>query len=126
MTVFVWILQALLALLYVAGGVFKTFMSDQLVGQFAAVPRPVWGALGVIEMVGGVLLIVPAAMKWMPALTPAAALVLTIETLALVVLYASYSLELRAENPLVWAGVMFVLVAFVAYATHGTGTVGSR
>lgn len=119
MTVFLWILQAVLALLYVAGGVFKTFMSDQLVGQFAGVPRPVWGALGVIEMVGGVLLIVPAALKWMPALTPAAAAVLAVETLALVVLYASYSLELRAENPLVWAVVMFGLVAFVAYATQG-------
>lgn len=119
MTVFLWILQALLAVLYVAGGAYKTFMSDQLAGHLAGVPRPVWGALGVVEMVGGVLLIVPAAMKWMPALTPAAAAVLAVETLALVALYASYSLALRAENPLVWAAVMFVLVAFVAYATHG-------
>jgi uncharacterized membrane protein YphA (DoxX/SURF4 family) len=119
MTVFVWILKILLAVLYVAGGAFKMFMSDQLVSQFAGIPRPVWGALGIIEMVGGVLLVVPAALKWMPSLTPAAAVVLAVETLALVVLYAGYSLTLRAENPLVWAAVMFVLVAFLAYATYG-------
>ncbi len=119
MTVLLWILQAVLALLYVAGGAYKTFMSGDLATHLAGVPRPVWGALGIVEMIGGVLLIVPAAMKWMPALTPAAAAVLAVETLALVALYASYSLALRAENPLVWAVVMFVLVAFVAYATYG-------
>ncbi len=119
MTVFLWILQTVLAVLYVAGGAYKTFMSADLATHLAGVPRPVWGALGIVEMIGGVLLIVPAAMKWMPALTPAAAAVLAVETLALVALYASYSLALRAENPLVWAVVMFVLVAFVAYATHG-------
>ncbi len=119
MTVFLWILQIVLAVLYVAGGTYKTFMFDDVAKQMSAIPRPVWSALGVVEMIGGVLLIVPAAMKWMPALTPLAAGVLAVETLALVVLYATYSLELRAENPLVWAVVMFVLVAFVAYGTYG-------
>lgn len=119
MTVFLWILQIVLALLYVAGGAYKTFMFDEVASQLSAVPRPVWTALGVVEMIGGILLIVPAALKWMPALTPLAASVLAVETLALVVVYASYSLALRAENPLVWAAVMFVLVAFVAYGTYG-------
>lgn len=101
-----------------AGGAYKTLMSGELACQLAGAPRPVWGALGVVEMIGGVLLIVPAAVKW-PALTPAASAVLAVETLALVALYASYSLALRAENPLVWAAVTVVLVAFLAYGTYG-------
>src|SRR5437899_1918820 len=70
------------------------------------------------EMVGAVLLIVPAAAKWMPVLTPLAAAALALETLALAGLYARYSLKLAATNPLVWAVVMGLLSAFVAYGRY--------
>jgi hypothetical protein len=79
-----------------------------------AIPRAGWSALGVLEMFGGVLLIVPAAAKWMPALTPLAAAVLALETFALAIVYARYSHALAATNPLVWAVVMGLLSAFVA------------
>jgi hypothetical protein len=52
-------------------------------------------------MVGAVLLIVPAAAKWMPVLTPLAAAALGLETLVLAGLYARYSLALTVTNPLV-------------------------
>jgi hypothetical protein len=66
-----------------------------------------------------VLLIVPAAAKWMPALTPLAAAALAFETLALAAVYARYSLKLTAANPLVYAvpmGLMAVLVAYGRYS----------
>ena len=77
-----------------------------------------WGALGVFEMLCAVLLVVPAAAKWMPVLTPLAAAALALESLALAGLYARYSLKLTATNPLVWVVLMGLMAAFVA--TGGT------
>ena len=61
---------------------------------------------------------VPAAARWMPILTPLAAGALALETLAIAGLYARYSLKLAATNPLVWAVVMGLLTAFVAYGRY--------
>jgi hypothetical protein len=118
MNILLWVLQALLALLYFSGGAYKVFSFDEVASQLTAVSRSGWAALGVLEVVGAVLLIVPAATKWMPSLTPLAASVLALETLALAVLYARYSLALTAANPLVWSVAMFLLVAFVAYGRY--------
>jgi DoxX-like protein len=118
MNVLLWILQGVLAFLYLSGGAYKVFSFDELAKQLVALPRAGWSALGVLEMVGAVLLIVPAALKWMPTLTPLAAAVLAIETLAIAAVYAQYSLEVAASNPLVWSLVMGLLVAFVAYGRY--------
>jgi hypothetical protein len=119
MNVLLWVLQIVLALLYLAGGAYKVFMYDELASHLpGALSRGGWGTLGVVEMVGAVLLVVPAAARWMPALTPLAAAVLALETFALAVLYARYSLEVTVSNPLVWSVVMGLLVAFVAYGRY--------
>jgi uncharacterized membrane protein YphA (DoxX/SURF4 family) len=118
MNVLLWVLQVALALLYLAGGAFKTFNPDDVAKQITALPPGAWRALGVFEVLGAVLLIVPAAAKWMPVLTPLAAAVLALETLALAAVYARYSLKLTAANPLVYAvpmGLMAVLVAYGRY-----------
>jgi uncharacterized membrane protein YphA (DoxX/SURF4 family) len=115
MNVVLWILQALLAFLYLSGGAYKLFKFEELANQLSALPHGAWRVLGALEIVGGILLIIPAATKWMPLLTPIAAAVLALETLALCGLYARYSLTLAASNPLVWSAVMGLLVAFVAY-----------
>jgi hypothetical protein len=114
MNLFLWVLQIALALLYFAGGAYKTFSFDELATQMSALSRGGWAALGVLEMSGAVLLVVPAVVKWTAVLTPLAAAALALETLALAGLYARYSLELSVNNPLVWAVVMALLVAFVA------------
>ncbi len=116
MNVLLWVLQAALAFLYLAGGAYKVFAFDELATDFIALPRNGWAALGVIEMVGAVLLIVPAATRWKPSLTGLAATVLALETLGLAAVYATYSLEFAATNPLWWAAAMGLLAAFVAYA----------
>jgi hypothetical protein len=118
MNVVLWVLQAALAFLYLSGGYFKAFKFDELANQFTALSRGGWRALGVLEMLGAVLLIVPAATNWMPGLTPFAAAVLALESLALAALFARHSLRLTAQNPLVWNVVMGVLAAFVAYGRY--------
>jgi DoxX-like protein len=117
MNLLLWILQIALALLYFAGGAYKLFSYDELakVPAAAALSRAGWGALGVLEMIGAVLLIVPAALTWMPKLTPLAAAVLAVETLALACVDARYSLELTVTNPLVWALPIGLAAAFIAY-----------
>ena len=118
MNVLFWILQAALALLYLSGGAYKTFKFDELANQMHALSHSGWRALGVLEMLGAVLLVVPAATKWMPELTPLAAAVLALETLALAGLYSQYSLKLATTNPMVWAVAMGLLAAFVAYGRY--------
>jgi len=118
MNVLLWVLQVALALLYLSGGAYKVFSFDELAKQFSALSRGGWRALGVLEMLGAVLLVVPAAANWMPVLTPLAAAVLALETLALAGLYARYSLKLTVANPMVWAVVMGLLAAFVAYGRY--------
>jgi len=111
MNVLLWVLQVALALLYFAGGSYKTFKFDALANQMRALSRGGWRALGVLEMVGAVLLVVPGV-------TPLAAAALALETLALAGLYARYSLKLAATNPMVWAVVMGLVSAFVAYGRY--------
>ena len=118
MNFLLWVLQAALAFLYLAGGAYKVFKFDTLATYMRALPHGGWRALGVLEMLGAVLLIIPAAAKWMPVLTPLAAAALALETLALGGLYARYSPKLAATNPLVWSVVMGLLVAFVAHGRY--------
>jgi uncharacterized membrane protein YphA (DoxX/SURF4 family) len=118
MNVFLWIVQVALAVLYLAGGSYKVFKFDELAKYMRALSRGGWRAVGVLEMVGAVLLIVPAAATWMPVLTALAAAVLAVETLALAGLYARYSLKLTAANPLVWSVAMGLLAAVVAYGRY--------
>jgi len=117
MNVLLWILQVALALFSFMGGQYKLFHFSELarMPQTAALPRGVWGAIGVFEMLCAILLIVPAAARWVPVLTPLAAAALALEALALAVLFAQYSFALTATNPLWYVVVMGLVAAFVAY-----------
>ena len=120
MNILLWVLQAALALFCLAGGAYKNFQFAELAKMpaTAALPRGGWSALGVFEMLCGVLLVVPAAAKWMPVLTPLAAAALVLESLVLGGLFARYSLKLTAANPLVWVVGMGLVAAFVAYGRY--------
>lgn len=121
MNVLLWILQAVLALLCLAGGAYKIVGFEELAKMpaTAALPRGGWAALGLFEIICGVLLIVPAATKWMPTLTPVAAALLVVESAALALLYARHSLQFTATNPLVWVIAIALMAAFVAYGRYG-------
>src|SRR3954465_10287680 len=108
MNIALWILQIALALLSLSGGAYKIFMFDEIAKMPAmgALPRGGWGALGALEMGCAILLVVPAAVRWMPVLTPIAAAALAVESLALAVVYGRHSLTMTASNPLIWVVVM--------------------
>ena len=119
MNTLLWILQIALAFMFLAGGAYKMSKPDLLAKQVrGAVPASAWRALGVIELLGGLLLVLPAALGRMPMLTAHAAALLALESLVLATIYARQSVKLVAANPLVWAAGMGVLTAFVAYGRY--------
>ena len=84
---------------------------SQDVPSFGALPRGAWMALGILELVCTIGLIVPAAFRWRPHLTIWAATVLAIESLVFVWVHFSYG----EITPLIMSGVLGLLMAFIAY-----------
>jgi uncharacterized membrane protein YphA (DoxX/SURF4 family) len=114
MNALLWVLQVLAALLYGASGVMKVFMFDKVsegVQSFGALPRQAWMALGILELVCVVGLIVPAALRWRPALTVMAATALAIESLVFIGVHVKY----HEIPPIILSGVLGLLMAFIAY-----------
>jgi len=92
----------------------KVFMFDKAsegVPSFGALPREAWTALGVLELVCMVGLIVPAAVHWRPALTVVAAAVLAIESLVFIWVHVQY----REISPIIMSAVLGLLMVFIAY-----------
>jgi hypothetical protein len=114
MNILLWVLQVLGALLYGASGVMKVFMFDKVsdgVPSFGALPRQAWMALGILELVCTVGLIVPAAFRWQPALTVVAATVLAIESLVFIGVHVKF----REIAPIILSAVLGLVMAFIAY-----------
>ena len=114
MNILLWVLQALAALLYGASGVMKVFMFEQIsadVPSFGALPREVWMALGVMELVCTVGLIVPAAFHWQPRLTVLAAALLAIESLVFIGVHLKY----HELGSILFCAVMGLAMAFLPY-----------
>ena len=114
MNILLWVLQILAALVYGASGVMKVFMFDTAsegVPSFGALPREAWMALGIVELVCAVGLIVPAALRRRPVFTVAAAIVLAIESLVFIWVHVRYG-EIA---PVILSGGLGLLMAFIAY-----------
>jgi hypothetical protein len=114
MNTLLWVLQVLAALLYGSSGDMKVFLFEKVsvdVRSFGALPRPAWLALGILELVCTVALIVPAAFQWQPGLTVLAATVLSIESLVFIGVHVKY----RETAPIILSGLLGLLMAFVAY-----------
>jgi uncharacterized membrane protein YphA (DoxX/SURF4 family) len=114
MNILLWILQALTALLYAASGVMKVFMFDEIsrdVPTFGALPREAWMALGILELICVVGLIVPAALRWRPRLTVLAAALLAVESLVFIWVHIRY----HEIPPMIMSGVLGLVMLFIAY-----------
>ena len=114
MNVFLWVLQILAALVYGASGVMKVFMLDKVsrdVPSFGALPRNAWIALGIVELVCVVGLILPGALHLQPALTVTAAAVLAIESLVFIGVHVKY----REITPIIMSGILGLFMAFLVY-----------
>ncbi len=114
MNTVLWSLQILAALLYGASGIMKIFLFDKISGDvpsFGALPQEGWIALGLLELVCVIGLIVPGALRWHPGLTVVAAAVLAIESLVFIWVHVKY----REAGPIIFSIVLGLLMAFVAY-----------
>ena len=114
MNVLLWVLQILAAFLYAASGTMKVFMFDKISGKtpsFGALPRAAWMALGIMELVCTVGLIVPAAFHWHPRLTVLAAAVLAVESLVFIWVHIQY----RETAAIIMSAVLGLVMAFIAY-----------
>lgn len=114
MNILLWVLQILAALLYGASGVMKIFLFDKVsadVPSFGALPRHVWMALGIVELICVAGLIIPIAFHWHPELTVVAAAVLAIESLVFIGVHVKY----RETTSIILSAVLGLLMVFVAY-----------
>ncbi len=114
MNVLLWVLQVIAALLYGSSGVMKAFMFDKVsrdVPSFGALPRKVWMALGILELVCTVGLIVPAALHWKPPLTILAAALLAVESLVFVWVHVRY----HEVSSIILSALLGLLMIFVTY-----------
>ena len=114
MNILLWVLQVLAALLYGSSGVMKVFMFEKVskdVPSFGALPRGAWTALGLLELVCTVGLILPAALHWLPVLTVVAAILLAVESLVFVGVHVKY----RETPTIIMCVVLGLLMAFIAY-----------
>jgi len=85
-------------------------ISEQVL-SFGALPREAWMALGTLELLCTVGLIVPAAFRWRPRLTVLAATLLAIESLLFIGVHVKYQ-EIAS---IALSGVLGLLMAFIAY-----------
>ena len=114
MNLLLWILQILAALLYGASGVMKVFMFDKVSGDvpsFGALPREAWTALGILELICVIGLIVPGLLRWRSTITVAAAALLAIESLVFIGVHVKY----REMGAIAFSAGLGLLMAFIAY-----------
>ncbi len=119
MTIALWIVQGLAALLFLFAGFTKAFRPlDQVAKQMTWVPStpaPFVRFIGAAEIVGAVGLILPAATKVLPWLTIAAAIGLAVVMLSAAIFHAS-----RKEYPNI--GMNVILLLLVVFIVIGRWT----
>lgn len=113
MNVALWILQVLLALHTVMGGVWKFTNSEQTVPSLQAIPHGVWLGFGVLELVCALGLILPAFNKPLAFLVPLSAACIALEMLVFSGLHLA-SAE-RNPGPMIYWLVVAAVCAFLAY-----------
>jgi len=111
MNVALWIVQALLAALFLFAGSMKFIMTVEEMTRQMAMPGWFLRFIGVAEVLGGFGLILPGLLRIRPGLTPLAAAGLVVIMLGATVVGAMIGPVVMALIPLVVA----VLAAFVAY-----------
>ena len=128
MTYVLWIIQVLLALLFLFAGGTKLVMPieqmQELARQAGQTPLPgvLLRFLGVVEALGGLGLVLPGLLRIRPGLTPLAALGLVIVMIGAVVITMSGGAMGQAVFPF----IVGVLLAFVAYGRWRLAPISSR
>lgn len=88
------------------------FNYEQLKGAWVNdLPKPAWVALGVLQALFALGLVLPGAVEVLPRLTPIAAVYLAVNALLGCALFAHYA----GFPGILWGVVPALLAAFVAY-----------
>jgi DoxX-like family len=114
MNIFVWIIQVLLAAIFVVQGVVLISLPEPMRIIFDELPfsRIFMVAIGILQVFGAVGLILPWALNIQPRLTPLAAAGLTIIMIGAVMTHLMRG-EVAQAIP---ALIIMVLAAFIVYA----------
>jgi uncharacterized membrane protein YphA (DoxX/SURF4 family) len=116
MHISLWVVQALLAAMFLMAGANKLFQPitelSKMLPWAAQVPEALVRFIGISELLGGLGLIVPSILRIKPVLTPAAAI-----GLALVMLFASIFHISRGEMSVI--GMNFILMALALFVAWG-------
>ena len=110
MTYVLWVVQVLLALLFLFAGVSKLIMSIEEMTRDIRLPGTFLRFIGVVEILGAIGLILPSWLRIRPGLTPLAAAGLVIIMIGATIV----SLTMGVTMALV-PFVVGLLAAFVAY-----------
>src|SRR5437867_3258321 len=112
MNILLWILQILLALWNLIGGIYTVFNYEKIKGPWmTALPGPAWVAIGVLQALFALALVLPGMAGLLPKLTPIAAVYLAVNGLLGCALFAQYA----GFPGMLWGVVPALLAAFVAY-----------
>jgi len=122
MNIVLWIIQVLLALLFLFSGVMKLITPIEAMTQQIHLPGLFLRFIGVCEVLGGLGLILPALLRIRPALTPLAAALLVIIMIGATVLSLQIEPRALASIPLVTG----LLLAFVAYGRRQLAPIAAR
>ncbi len=113
MNILLWVLQGLLALHTAMGAVWKFSNSEQAVPSLNAIPHGVWLAMGVVELLCCLGLILPAVYRAAAILAPLAAACIALEMLVFCGLHLSSGDPNHGQ--LVYWLVVAALCAFIGY-----------
>ena len=119
MTYALWIVQALLTLLFLFAGVSKHFMPIEEMTKDIQMPGAFLRFIGVVEILGALGLILPSLLRIRPGLTPLAAAGLVVIMIGATVISLKIG-TVVALMPL----VVGLLTAFVAYGRWKLAPIG--
>ena len=113
MNVLLWLLQALLALVFLAHGLMLLMPPPEVAAQMnEMLPRWFTLFLGVAEVAAGIGLVVPGVTRIKPGLVPAAALGIIIVMVGATILHVM-------RNEMSSAGITAVLLVMAIVVAHG-------
>ena len=105
MNILLWVLQVLLGLWNLTGGLYTFSNYDQLKSAWAAdLPKPVWMAMAALQVLFAIGLVVPK-------ITPVAAIYLAVNALLGLAMFSKYA----GFPGMLWGVVPAIFLSFVAY-----------
>ena len=118
-----WIAQVLLALAMLSAGIIKLISADELLTSYYPLfPAMFMRFIGVCEILGAIGLVVPAALRIRPELTPLAAAGIAIIMASAVI----STIAMGAPSAIAMPLILFLLAVFIAYGRWNLAPLAPR